>query len=181
MITEERIRKIQGYKTWSTKRKVDELLKEDAWMYTNLGIDSTVTEKKKVKSVSRKIYKAISVISPLDGYILEAHMNEKDLTEKCDIIFVVGSENSSNSNRLKEIATRAGVPAYLLDCADDLDVKWLSNKKNIGLTAGASAPEVLVQSIINKLKGFGALNIINAEGVQENITFKIPKELAIKN
>lgn len=82
MITEERIRKIQGYKTWSTKRKVDELLKEDAWMYTNLGIDSTATEKKKVKSVSRKIYKAISVISPLDGYILEAHMNEKDLTEK---------------------------------------------------------------------------------------------------
>ena len=82
MITEERIRKIQGYKTWSTKKKVDELLKEDAWMYTNLGIDSTATEKKKVKSVSRKIYKAISVISPLDGYILEAHMNEKDLTEK---------------------------------------------------------------------------------------------------
>lgn len=82
MITEERIRKIQGYKTWSTKRKVDELLKEDAWMYTNLGIDSTATEKKKVKSISRKIYKAISVISPLDGYILEAHMNEKDLTEK---------------------------------------------------------------------------------------------------
>lgn len=82
MITEERIRKIQGYKTWSTKRKVDELLKEDAWMYTNLGIDSTATEKKKVKNMSRKIYKAISLISPLDGYILEAHMNEKDLTDK---------------------------------------------------------------------------------------------------
>ena len=62
-----------------------------------------------------------------------------------------------------------------------MDMKWLLNKKNIGLTAGASAPEVLVQSIINKLKGFGALKIINAEGVQENITFKIPKELAIKN
>jgi uncharacterized protein YabE (DUF348 family) len=82
MITEERIRKIQGYKTWSTKKKVDELLKEDAWMYTNLGIDSTATEKKKVKNMSRKIYKAISLISPLDGYILEAHMNEKDLTDK---------------------------------------------------------------------------------------------------
>ena len=81
MITEERIRKIQGYKTWSTKRKVDELLKEDAWMYTNLGLDSTITEKKKVKSMSGKIYKAISIISPLDGYILEAHMNEKDLTD----------------------------------------------------------------------------------------------------
>ena len=82
MITEERIRKIQGYKTWTVKRKVDELLMEDAYMYTNLGTDSTATDKKKVKNISRKIYKAISVISPLDGYILEAHMNEKDLTQK---------------------------------------------------------------------------------------------------
>ena len=82
MITDEKIRKIQGYKTWSTKKKVDELLREDAYMYTNLGIDSTATDKKKVKTMSRKIYKAISLISPLDGYILEANMNEKDLTEK---------------------------------------------------------------------------------------------------
>ena len=82
MITDERIRKIQGYKTWTVKKKVDELLREDAWMYTNLGIDSTSTDKKKVKVMSRKIYKAISLISPLAGYILEAHMNEKDLTEK---------------------------------------------------------------------------------------------------
>jgi hypothetical protein len=64
------------------KKKVDELLMEDANMYTNLGLDSTASDKKKVKSMSRKIYKAISVISPLDGYILEAHMNEKDLTQK---------------------------------------------------------------------------------------------------
>lgn len=82
MITDEKIRKIQGYKTWTVKRKVDELLREDAWMYTNLGIDSTVTEKKAVKLMSRKIYRAIAAISPLDGYILEAHMNEKDLTGK---------------------------------------------------------------------------------------------------
>ena len=81
MITEERIRKIQSYRTWSIKKKVDELLMEDAYMYTNLGVDSTASEKKKVKSMSRKIYKAISNISPLDGYILEAHMNEKDLTQ----------------------------------------------------------------------------------------------------
>lgn len=80
MITEEKIRKIQSYKTWSVKRKVDELLMEDAYMYTTLGIDSTISEKKKVKTMSRKIYRAISVINPLDGYILEAHMNEKDLT-----------------------------------------------------------------------------------------------------
>ncbi len=82
MITDERIRKIQGYKTWTVKKKVDELLREDAWMYTNLGTDSAKSEKKKVKDMCRRIYKAISIISPLDGYILEAHMNEKDLTSK---------------------------------------------------------------------------------------------------
>ena len=81
MITEERIRKIQGFKTWSVKRKVDELLMEDSYMYADLGIDSTPAEKKHVKNMSRKIYKAITAISPLDGYILEAHMNEKDLTK----------------------------------------------------------------------------------------------------
>jgi hypothetical protein len=81
MQIEERIRKIQGYKTWSIKRKVDELLEIDAHNYTNLGIDSSKADKKAVKDISRKIYRAISVISPMDGYILEAHMNEKDLTK----------------------------------------------------------------------------------------------------
>lgn len=81
MITEEKIKKIQSYKTWSIKKKVDELLMEDSYMYANLGIDSTPNEKKFVKNMSRKIYKAISIISPLDGYILEAHMNEKDLAQ----------------------------------------------------------------------------------------------------
>ena len=76
---DEKVRKIQGYKTWSLKKKVDSLLEIDANNYTNLGIDSTKTEKKEVKAISRKIYKAISLISPLDGYILESHMNEKDL------------------------------------------------------------------------------------------------------
>lgn len=80
MEIEERIRKIQSYKTWSLKRKIDELLEIDANMYTNLGIDSSKSEKENVKKISRKIYKAISLVSPLDGYILEAHMNEKDLT-----------------------------------------------------------------------------------------------------
>ena len=80
MEIEERIRKIQSYKTWSLKRKIDELLEIDANMYTNLGIDSSKSEKESVKKISRKIYRAISLVSPLDGYILEAHMNEKDLT-----------------------------------------------------------------------------------------------------
>lgn len=81
MITQEIIQKIQGYKTWSIRKKVDKLLEEDAYMYTNLGTDSTLADKKKVKLMSRKIYRAISALSPLDGYILEAHMNEKDLTQ----------------------------------------------------------------------------------------------------
>jgi len=80
MEIEDRIRKIQSYKTWSLKRKIDELLEIDANMYTNLGIDSSKSEKESVKKISRKIYRAISLVSPLDGYILEAHMNEKDLT-----------------------------------------------------------------------------------------------------
>ena len=84
MIIEDKIRKIQGYKTWSLKKKVDELLKIDADMYTCLGTDSTVKEKKEVKAISRKIYKAISLISPLDGYILESHMNERDLRNLVD-------------------------------------------------------------------------------------------------
>jgi len=145
---------------------------------TTLSIDDT----QNIIKVIKKKFK--NVIEPNKGDICYATTNRqnavKELTKKCDIIFVVGSENSSNSNRLKEISTRSGVPAYLLDSANDLDIKWLANKKNIGLTAGASAPEVLVQSIISKLKGFGALNIINSEGTEENVTFKIPKELNIK-
>ena len=77
---EDRIRKIQNYKTWSLKKKVDALLEIDAIQYTCLGTDSTVKEKKEVKTISRKIYKVISAISPLDGYILSAHMDEVDLT-----------------------------------------------------------------------------------------------------
>jgi len=79
---DEKIQKIKAYKTWSLKKKVDALLEIDANMYTNLGKDSSKTEKKEVKAISRKIYRAISSISPLDGYILESHMNEKDLTKE---------------------------------------------------------------------------------------------------
>tara|TARA_B110000444_G_C18827680_1_gene591269 strand:+ start:67 stop:1008 length:942 start_codon:yes stop_codon:yes gene_type:complete len=146
---------------------------------TTLSIDDTSNIIKIIKD------KYKNVIEPSRGDICYATTNRqnavKELTQKCDIIFVVGSENSSNSNRLKEISTRSGVPSYLLDSADDLDIKWLINKENIGLTAGASAPEILVQSIINKLKGYGAINVIDSAGVEESITFKIPKELTIKD
>ena len=85
MKIDDEIRKIISYKTWSVKRKTDTLLEIDAINYTNLGIDSTKTEKKNVKAISRKIYRAISIINPLDGYILEAHMNEKDLRSLVDV------------------------------------------------------------------------------------------------
>tara|TARA_R110000772_G_scaffold102234_1_gene202899 strand:- start:990 stop:1247 length:258 start_codon:yes stop_codon:yes gene_type:complete len=75
------ISKITRFKTWSIKKKVDTLLRIDSHMYTNLGLDSTAAEKKKAKTSSRKIYRAITQVSPIDGYFLEAHMNEKDLTE----------------------------------------------------------------------------------------------------
>ena len=80
MITEEKILKIKSYKTWSERKKIDYLLMEDSFMYTNLGTDSTKTEKNKVKSMSKKIYKAISQISALEGYLLRAHMDEKNFT-----------------------------------------------------------------------------------------------------
>ena len=79
--THEDIGKIVGFKTWSIKKKVDTLFEIDVLLYCNLGLESKDSEKKKVKAISRKIYRAISLISPADGYMLEAHMNEKDLTE----------------------------------------------------------------------------------------------------
>ena len=79
--THEDLNKIVGFKTWTIKKKVDTLLKIDAIMYCNLGLESKDSEKKKVKAISRKIYKAISLVDPTEGYLLEAHMNEKDLTE----------------------------------------------------------------------------------------------------
>ena len=146
---------------------------------TTLSIDDTQTIMDSLKTRFPEIH------GPKTNDICYATQNRQDsvkqLTLECDLVLVIGSVNSSNSNRLKEISTRSGVPSYLLDSADDLDVKWLSNKKNIGLTAGASAPEILVQSIINKLKAYGAINVINAAGVEESITFKIPKELVTKN
>jgi len=84
MELEEKLRKIQNYKTWSLKKKVDTLLEMDAKIYTNLGKESSKAEKKEAKTISRKIYKAIALISPLDGYILESHMNEKDLRNIVD-------------------------------------------------------------------------------------------------
>ena len=95
-------------------------------------------------------------------------------------MLVVGSPNSSNSNRLRELAERMGAEAHLLDGADDIDPGWLEGKNRIGVTAGASAPEVLVQEVIDGLCALGASSPIEVEGRPEGVTFSLPKELRIE-
>lgn len=101
----------------------------------------------------------------------------KTLAQDCGIVLVVGSPNSSNSNRLREIAERMGVEAYLIDNENDIKPEWFTAQTRIGVTAGASAPEILVQNVINRLKELGASNPIEINGVEETITFSLPKEL----
>ena len=92
---------------------------------------------------------------------------------------VVGSPNSSNSNRLRELAERCGAEAYLIDGPADIQPQWLDRQPSIGITAGASAPEVLVQDVINRLRGLGAQVPEEAPGEEENISFSLPKELRV--
>lgn len=103
----------------------------------------------------------------------------KDLAAQCDIVIVVGSPNSSNSNRLRELSDRMGTQAYLVDCAKDIQAEWFDGKTSIGVTAGASAPDVLVQKVINHIQALGAAEPIELNGVEENITFTLPKELRV--
>ncbi len=101
----------------------------------------------------------------------------KDLAAQCDVVVVVGSPNSSNSNRLREVAAVRGVDAYMVDNASQLDAAWFTGKQNIGVTAGASAPEVLVQEVISTLQGWGHQAVLEGEGVEESIIFVLPKAL----
>jgi 4-hydroxy-3-methylbut-2-enyl diphosphate reductase len=103
----------------------------------------------------------------------------KQLSANCDLVLVVGSPNSSNSNRLRELAERMGAEAHLLDGADDIDPSWLPGKARIGVTAGASAPEVLVQEVIDGLRSLGAAAPLEVAGRPENVTFSLPRELRI--
>ena len=104
----------------------------------------------------------------------------KQLAVECDLVLVVGSPNSSNSNRLRELAERIGTPAYLIDGAEDLKREWFEGVEKIGITAGASAPEVLVRGVIQQLREWGATGAEELEGRPENITFSMPKELRVK-
>ena len=102
----------------------------------------------------------------------------RDLAEACDLILVVGSKNSSNSNRLREIGAELGKPAYLIDDASHLRAEWFEGIKTVGLTAGASAPETLVQGVIDGLRAFGEVEVTTLDGVAEDVKFRFPAELA---
>ncbi len=100
-----------------------------------------------------------------------------DLANKTDLILVVGSPNSSNSNRLREIAEQLGKPAHLIDTADDMSREWFNGIDAVGVTAGASAPEVLVQEVINQLKAWGGQSITENKGIEEKVVFSLPRGL----
>lgn len=103
----------------------------------------------------------------------------RELAQKCDCVLVVGSPNSSNSNRLRELAERFGVPAYLIDGAEDICEEWLQGKHQVGVTAGASAPESLVQGVVARLHQLGQGKVVELKGVRESMVFALPKELRI--
>lgn len=122
-----------------------------------------------------------SIAKPAKADICYATQNRQDavkiMAPLVDLVIVVGSRSSSNSNRLRELAEKRGVPAYMVDSADDIQPGWLQGVKRVGLTAGASAPEVLVQQIAERLKSLGAKSVRALDGVQENVTFKLPVNL----
>jgi 4-hydroxy-3-methylbut-2-enyl diphosphate reductase len=102
----------------------------------------------------------------------------KVMTPRCDVVIVVGSPNSSNSNRLREVAENMGAKAYMVDSAADLKPEWVAGKRRVGVTAGASAPEVLVEQLVARLKELGAGNVQQLEGITERVVFTLPRELA---
>ena len=120
------------------------------------------------------------MVSEVDGfYRWRTRFNDavKSLAVRCDVVMVVGSANSSNSNRLREKAELQGVPAYLIDTENDIEPAWLENMQVIGVTAGASAPEILVESVINRLIELGATEVETLAGKAENVAFSLPKPL----
>jgi 4-hydroxy-3-methylbut-2-enyl diphosphate reductase len=102
----------------------------------------------------------------------------KFMAPQCDVVIVVGSPNSSNSNRLREVAQNMGVDAYMVDSAADLRPEWIAGKQRVGVSAGASAPEVLVEELVARLKALGARSVRPLEGIQESVVFSLPRGLA---
>ncbi len=122
-----------------------------------------------------------AIVGPRKDDICYATQNRQDavkfMTPQVDAVLVVGSVNSSNSNRLREVAAVRGVPAWLVDNAEAIDPAWIEGKRRIGVTAGASAPEVLVEAVIERLRQLGAGSVRPLDGVPERVTFPIPREL----
>jgi len=144
---------------------------------TTLSVDDTA----KVIDALRDRFPEIQ--GPRKDDICYATQNRQDavksLANEVDLVLVVGSTNSSNSNRLRELAERCGASAYLIDDATMIDSAWLSGARAVGVTAGASAPELLVKQVIDRLQAHGGLAVRNLDGREENITFSLPKELRI--
>ena len=121
------------------------------------------------------------ITGPKKDDICYATQNRQDavkmLVKQCDVVVVVGSPNSSNSNRLREVAANVGIPAYLVNDADELKPEWFAGKPRVGISAGASAPEVLVQGVIERLQQLGAQHVTELQGIIENVVFPLPKTL----
>ena len=123
-----------------------------------------------------------AIVGPKKDDICYATQNRQDavkfMAPRCDVVIVVGSPNSSNSNRLREVARNLGREAYLVDRADDLKPEWVQGKRSIGVTAGASAPEVLVHDVILRLQEMGVRRVRELEGIEERVTFPLPKSIS---
>jgi 4-hydroxy-3-methylbut-2-enyl diphosphate reductase len=122
------------------------------------------------------------IVGPKKDDICYATQNRQDavkaLAPQCDVVIVVGSPTSSNSNRLREVAANLGVPAYMVDNASEIQPEWVSGKNRVGLTAGASAPEILVRAVIDRLNQLGIGSVANLDGAEEKVSFALPKGLA---
>lgn len=145
---------------------------------TTLSLDDTA------ETISALKEKYPTIQGPHKNDICYATTNRqeavRELAKQCDLVIVVGSKNSSNSNRLAELASRMGVKSKLIDDPNDIHADWFDDVQTIGVTAGASAPEELVQSVINRIGDFGATTIEELQGLEENMFFEVPKELRIK-
>ncbi len=145
---------------------------------TTLSMDDTA----QVIDALRERFPAIQ--GPRKNDICYATQNRQDavkaLAAECDLVLVVGSPNSSNSNRLRELSERLGCPAHLVDSAQQIQPEWLTGKQSIGVTAGASAPEVLVEEVVNHLRTQGVNEVTDLEGTPENVVFSLPRELRIE-
>jgi 4-hydroxy-3-methylbut-2-enyl diphosphate reductase len=142
---------------------------------TTLSVDDAATI---VEALRRRFP---GIVGPKKDDICYATQNRQDavkfMAPRCDVVIVVGSPNSSNSNRLREVAEGLRVPAYMVDNASELDPAWLEGRPRVGVTAGASAPEVLVEEVLARLRLLGAKSVRPLEGVEENVVFPMPRGL----